>query len=171
MILYLFIAAFLIRLVSLFISIRNEKRLKAEGAIEYGKTNSLILTLAHIAYYSSVLIELLNNQPVFNSTSLSGLLIFAFSMVALFAVIHALGSIWTVKLIISPSQIVVRSFLFKTFRHPNYFLNVIPELIGIALLCQSFKTLLFGLPVYLIPLLIRIKQEEGVMKAKFADYK
>ncbi|HEX8548152.1 MAG TPA: isoprenylcysteine carboxylmethyltransferase family protein, partial [Cytophagaceae bacterium] len=108
--------------------------------------------------------------PVFGWISVTGLIIFAFSMVALFAVIKALGPIWTVKLIISPQQTVVKSFLFSTFRHPNYFLNVIPELIGLALICQSFFTLIIGLPLYLIPLVIRINQEEKIMRSNFLNY-
>src|SRR4051794_8608743 len=118
-ILYLFIAAFLIRIVSLYISIRNERFLKANGATEHGKTNTLILTLAHISYYIAVLVEYMNNKPAFNNYSLLGLGIFTFSMIALFAVITSLGPIWTVKLIISPQQVVVKSLIFKLFKHPN----------------------------------------------------
>jgi isoprenylcysteine carboxyl methyltransferase (ICMT) family protein YpbQ len=169
-ILYLFISALSIRLVSLYISIRNEKQLKANGAVEYGKANSLILTLSHVAFYGSALVEMLIRRPSLNYITGIGMLVFAFSMLVLFAVIHALGSVWTVKLIISPQQVVIKSFLFRIFRHPNYFLNIIPELIGIALLCQSFITLFIGLPLYLIPLTIRIRQEESIMRNTFADY-
>jgi isoprenylcysteine carboxyl methyltransferase (ICMT) family protein YpbQ len=169
-VIYIFFAALIVRLFSLYISVKNEKQLKANGGIEYGKINSMILTLAHVTFYIAVLTEALLKNPVFNTTSGIGLLIFVFSMVALFAVINALGPIWTVKLIISSEHVLVKSFLFKTFRHPNYFLNVIPELIGIALLCQSFTTLSIGLPIYLIPPVIRIVQEERIMKTHFAEY-
>ena len=46
-----FIAFFVLRLLSLSYSIRNEKRLLKSGAVQYGKVNSLLLTLAHIVYY------------------------------------------------------------------------------------------------------------------------
>lgn len=45
-----FFGFFALRLVSLSFSIHNEKRLKKAGAVQYGKTNSLLLTFAHIAY-------------------------------------------------------------------------------------------------------------------------
>lgn len=45
-----FIAFFVLRLLSLSYSIRNEKRLLKSGAVQYGKVNSLLLTLAHIVY-------------------------------------------------------------------------------------------------------------------------
>ncbi|WP_290541262.1 isoprenylcysteine carboxylmethyltransferase family protein [Alistipes sp.] len=57
-----------------------------------------------------------------------------------------------------------RSFLFRTVRHPNYILNIVPELIGVALLCNAWKTLYIGFPLYLCLLVIRIRQEECAMK-------
>lgn len=74
------------------------------------------------------------------------------------------------KLIIAPHQVVVRNGLFSLVRHPNYFLNIVPELIGIGVLLQAWHVLALGLPLYLIPLSIRIAQEERVMKASFNDY-
>ena len=53
-------------------------------------------------------------------------------------------------------------------RHPNYFLNILPELVGFALVLHAYYTLIIGLPFYLIPLIIRIRQEESAMRAKFA---
>lgn len=74
------------------------------------------------------------------------------------------------KLMITPEQKINKSFIFKYFRHPNYFLNIIPELISIALICQAWFTLFVGLPLYLILLAIRIVQEEKLMKAHFDNY-
>jgi isoprenylcysteine carboxyl methyltransferase (ICMT) family protein YpbQ len=169
-IVYIFICAFCIRLVSLFISTRNEKKLKASGAIEYGQTNSLILTLCHIAYYILAIKESLNNDRAINEYTYAGIALFMFSMVMLFLVIYHLGHLWTVKLIIAPDHHVVKSFLFKYVRHPNYFLNVIPELIAIALICQSWWVLMIGFPIYLVPLSIRIYQEEKIMRKEVEGY-
>lgn len=82
----------------------------------------------------------------------------------LFYVIYALREVWTVKIFIVPNHKIVKSFLFRTVRHPNYFLNVIPEIIGVTLLCNAWKTMMFVLPVYLVILIIRIYQEEKAMK-------
>jgi len=164
----LFIICLIIRLVSLAKSMRNEKKLKAADAVEHGKLNSTVLTLAHVAFYFSCLYEGLDN-PI-NSITFMGLGLFVFSMVMLWWVILSLGDIWTVKLIISKEQIVNHSNLFKYIRHPNYFLNVIPELVAISVICQAWNTLIFGLILYAIPLGIRIWQEEKIMKAEFQDY-
>ncbi|RRD02547.1 isoprenylcysteine carboxyl methyltransferase family protein [Prevotella sp. OH937_COT-195] len=159
-----FIAFFILRLVSLSFSIRNEKLLLKKGAVQYGKFNSLLLTFAHIAYYFATLYEAYTKGGDFNTISVAGIGVMAFAYGMLFYVIYKLRDVWTVKLYIVPNQRIERSFLFRTVRHPNYFLNIIPELIGVALLCNAWLTLSIGLPLYMLLLLIRIRQEEEAMK-------
>lgn len=160
----LFAIALSVRLVSLFVSLRNERRLKSAGAVEYGKGNSMILTLSHIAFYALCLWEGVCDNRHVNGLSFFGVGLFCFSMLMLFLVIRQLGSVWTIKLIIANNHPVNKSILFRYVRHPNYFLNVIPELVSVAMICQAWMTLAIGLPLYLIPLGVRIYQEEMVMK-------
>ena len=166
----LFSMAAVIRLISLLISVSNERKLKKQNAVEYGKRNSKILLLCHSFFYLSCLSESILNHRQVNDYSFFGLGLFIFSMIMLWIVIFSLKDMWTVKLIITPEQKINRSFIFRSFRHPNYFLNIIPELISISLICQAWFTLFIGLPVYLIPLTIRIIQEERVMKMHFSNY-
>lgn len=158
-----FISFFVLRLMSLSYSIKNEKRILKQGAVQYGKLNSLLLTLIHVAYYFSALYEAYTCKVTFNTISIWGVALMAFAYVMLFYVIYKLKDIWTVKLYIIPNQRIEKSFLFRTVRHPNYILNIIPELIGVALLCNAWMTISIGLPIYLILLGIRIKQEEKAM--------
>lgn len=65
-----FIFFFVLRLISLSFSIRNEKRLLKKGAMQYGKFNSLLLTLAHIVYYFEALYEAYSRGTDFNCRSL-----------------------------------------------------------------------------------------------------
>lgn len=155
---------FLLRLVSLSFSIRNEKLLLQRGATQYGKFNSLLLTLAHIVYYFGALYEAYVRGIDFNSISMLGVAVMLFAYSMLFYVIYKLRDVWTVKLYIVPNQRIERSFLFRTVRHPNYYLNIMPELIGVALLCNAWTTLIVGFPLYLCLLIVRIKQEEEAMK-------
>ncbi|MDO4790549.1 MAG: isoprenylcysteine carboxyl methyltransferase family protein [Porphyromonas sp.] len=159
-----FIAFFALRLVSLSFSIRNEKLLLQKGGVQYGKLNSLLLTLAHIAYYFSALYEAYASGVEFNKISVAGVAIMAFAYGMLFYVIYKLKDIWTVKLYIVPNQRIEKSFLFRTVRHPNYFLNIMPELIGVALLCNAWITLCVGFPLYFSLLVVRIRQEEKAMQ-------
>ncbi|WP_032093622.1 isoprenylcysteine carboxyl methyltransferase family protein [Necropsobacter rosorum] len=159
----LFVAILAIRFYSLSISIKNEKNLIKNGAQQYGKRNSALLSAAHIAFYFAAIIEANHNQIGFDALSQLGLLLLIFAFIALFYVIRQLKEIWTVKIYILPNHRINRSFLFRYVRHPNYFLNIIPELIGLALLCHAEYTALFGLPLYGVILFIRIRQEQRAM--------
>lgn len=169
-ILILFLLAAIIRLISLIISAANEKKLKKRNATEYGKQNSRLLVLCHTLFYLCCLGEAILLRKNSNNISFIGLGLFIFSMIILCIVILNLKGIWTVKLMIVPGQKINRSFIFKYFKHPNYFLNIIPELVSTALICQAWYTLSIGLPLYLIPLAMRIVQEEKLMKKHFSNY-
>lgn len=171
--LLIFYAFVFIRLLSIFISAGNERKLKKMGAVEYGKKNSAFLVLAHFAYYIAAAIEGgCKGAFFFDTISFAGLGVYVFSILILYYVIYSLRHVWTVKLIIAPPShhVLNRSFLFKYVKHPNYFLNVIPELIGIAVFLHAWVTLCVGMVIYLVPLIIRIRQEEAVMKEHFQNY-
>lgn len=64
-IILVFAVFFVLRLSTLFISVKNEKRLKHSGAQEYGKLNSAILAILHFIFYVSPLrraISMLSNS-------------------------------------------------------------------------------------------------------------
>lgn len=168
--LFVLIAAIL-RIASVVISSRNERQLRAAGAIELGATNSRVLAGAHVAFYLGAILERLLSGPwAFDMVALAGLVLYLFGMAALGAVVRGLGRFWTVKLILAEDHKLVTSPLFRLVRHPNYFLNILPELIGFALMLHAYTTLIIGLPLYLIPLVIRIRQEERAMHERFPAY-
>ena len=142
-----------------------KKALIAKGNT-YGKTNSTVLAVVHTLYYLACFISVWLSDTAFNGISLVGTLMVGASFVILALIIKQLGRFGRLKSIL-PEHQINRSWLFKTFRHPNYFLNIIPELIGIALLCQAWYVLLIGLPIYLLVLFKRTRQEEQAMATLF----
>ena len=169
-IIVVFALFFVLRLSTLFISIKNEKRLKQSGAQEYGKLNSAILAILHFIFYVSAFSEGYIDDVQFSRVTIFGIILYLFSMAALFYVIRQLSPIWTVKLIIAKDHQINKSSLFKYIRHPNYFLNIIPELIGLALVMESYISLLVISPAYLVSLTVRIVQEEKIMRSNFLEY-
>lgn len=161
-----------IRLLTVFISKRNENRLKKIGAVEYGKLNSVLLIITHFAFYFLCILEGHSNGVATNEISVSGIIIFTISIAFLYYVIYELKNIWTVKLLIaSPTYHQInKSFIFKYVKHPNYYLNIIPELVALTLIFQAWLCLAVGLPLYTVLLIIRIRQEESIMRQKFRDY-
>ncbi|MBD1549581.1 isoprenylcysteine carboxylmethyltransferase family protein [Roseibium aggregatum] len=164
------VIAAILRFAALAVSIRNEKRLKAEGAVEYGAGTSTILALVHIVYYLAAIAEGLWRAAPVSAVTVAGVVIYTLSMIALAWVLLTLGRFWTVKIIIARDHELVTNRFFRMLRHPNYYLNIIPELIGFALALQAFGTLIVGLPVYVIILRQRIRQEEEALRGRFDAY-
>lgn len=167
---YFLAAAVLLRIGTLAVSIRHEAKLKLAGAVEHGKTNTLVLALFHAGFYLAAGIEAAVRPSHLDVVSCVGIAIYIFSALSLLIVISILGSLWTVKLLIAPDHTLVQHPLFRTLKHPNYFLNILPELVGLALALHAFLTLAIGLPLYLIPLTLRIRAEEREMKNRFPLY-
>ena len=165
----LFILVSLLRLGSLAVSIRNEKALKADGAVEYGVTHSRVVAIAFTLYYALTFIEAFWRGAQPTGWTTFGVVLYVLSMIALLLVWRELGRFWTVKLIIASDHQLNRGILYRWVRHPNYFLNVIPELIGLALIMGAWRVLAIGLPIWFIILVIRIIQEERVIKEHFPD--
>lgn len=169
--LFVFIAvAVAFRLTALAISIRNEKRMLQHGAIEHHATTSLILTIAHISFYIAAIAEGLWRASPVSAVSVIGLILYGLAMCALVWVIYTLGRFWTIKVIIADDHQLITNWIFDRMRHPNYYLNIIPELIGFALALQAFGVLFLGLPLYVAVLWLRIRQEEKVMQTHFHKY-
>jgi len=164
------VAAFAYRFAMLAVSIRNEKRLLAEGATEYGAATSRWLAIAHVVFYLAATTESVIRAAPLDWIGAIGFLIYLFGAAMLLVVSRLLGRLWTVKLLIARDHALVTHPLFRAVRHPNYFLNILPELIGYALALHAFITLVIGLIVYAVPLTLRIRQEEAVMRETFATY-
>ena len=89
------------------------------------------------------------------------------SVVAFVLVWRALNRLWTVKLLIASDHVLNQSTLFRWVRHPNYFLNIIPELCGLALIMGAWIVLVIGLPCYLLVLRVRIRRKNRCCTSTF----
>ena len=164
-----FIAIF--RFWTLYVALSNEKRLKMNGAMEYGQGSTLALWVTTFAVYFAALFEGFYVRRVqFDGVAAVGLGIYAFSAIALVWVMRTLGPFWSGKVIISPHHELVVHPIFRAIKHPNYFLNMIPELVGFTIMLHAFATLAIGVPLFLITLVFRIRVEEQALKTKFAAY-
>jgi isoprenylcysteine carboxyl methyltransferase (ICMT) family protein YpbQ len=143
-----FVLALLFRIGTLVISIRHEIRLKSNGAIEYGATNSIVLAFSHLLFYFFAALEGWIRRSSPDLLTWSGFVLYALSAAFLVAVIHLLRRVWTVEPLIARDHVLVDQGLFRLVKHPNYFLNILPELIWLALGLHAYFTLVIGLPLY-----------------------
>lgn len=163
--------AVVLRVVAFAISVRNERRLKRDGAVEYGKGGTILLTGVALLYAASAIFEGAVRRAQLDALAWWGILIHTFSMAALFYVIYELRDVWTMKVLIAPQHQLVTSWLFRTIKHPNYFLNLIPEFIGVTLLFHAWLSAAVLLPMLLVAIGIRIVQEERAMQHTFEGYR
>jgi isoprenylcysteine carboxyl methyltransferase (ICMT) family protein YpbQ len=166
----LFLLASVLRVGSLAVSMRHEKALKARGAREYGQGTSRLLALAHTVFYVGAFAEGLWRRTQPTLWTAGGVLLYGLAVLVLLVVWRELKGLWTVKLLIASDHTLNQSALFRWVRHPNYFLNILPELAGLALMMGAWLVLVLGLPLYLLVLRARIVQEEQVMRQHFPGY-
>lgn len=160
--------ALFLRLLTLYYSIKNEKRLRNAGAVEYGKLNSTVMAVLHTSIYLGSLLYAVLKKPHFDFITVVGIGEWVFSYAVLLIVIYQLRDVWTVKLLIAKGHKLNTGFIFKYIRHPNYFLNIIPELVAITIICKSWPVFVVLFPFYLVTLVVRIIEEEKVMNEKFS---
>lgn len=165
-----FALAVALRLLSLAVSRRHERALLARGAREHGAGTSRALALLHVAFYLAAFAEGWARSPTPDALTAVGLVLYLGAMLALAWVVRELGDLWTVKLYLAPGHVLKRGGPFRSIRHPNYLLNLLPELVGLALVARAWWTLALLLPCYLACLALRIRQEEGMMRSRFAGY-
>lgn len=168
---WFFVLAVAVRMASLWVSRRNERRLRAAGAVEHGPGTSHALAGLHTFFYVGCALEGLARGASLDGVSIVGMALYAFGMSMLAWVVASLGELWTVRVYLAPDHRLHRGWIFRTFRHPNYFLSLGPELIGLALALHAWITPLVVLPVYGVFLRKRIAEEERAMEERFPGYR
>jgi isoprenylcysteine carboxyl methyltransferase (ICMT) family protein YpbQ len=166
-----FVMAVLLRLGSLLVSKRNEARLRAEGAVESGAMNTRIIAILHTAYYVAAFGEGWWRGSEADALAFVGMALYGFAMLVLACVIRELGPLWTIKVLLARDHVLKQGWLFRAVRHPNYFLNIIPELVGLAIALKAWLVLVILLPCYLVALHRRIRIEEAAMRQRFPAYR
>ncbi len=151
-------------------SIKNEKRIKQLGGVEYTKELSNLLIFFHFIFYIFAYYEALNEYYEFDIFVALGIVIYIFAIAVLFIITKDLGVYWTVRLFKVPQQPISTHWLYRKFRHPNYFLNIIPEFIGLSLMFKAEKTFAILFPIYAVLLGIRILLEEHLFKDEYKKY-
>ncbi len=164
-------AASFIRTISIIYSIIQEIKLKREGAKEFLTLNSILLIATCVAIYVTSIFEVLYIQKTqFDVITITGLVLYIFSMFILVLVISGLGGFWSMKVLIASKHVLKVKGIYKYFKHPNYFLNVIPEMIGIGLIAKSFYSTPMLFILLLIILFYRVKKETALMRSVFPEY-
>ena len=151
------------RLVELIIARRNEKWMRSKGAFEIGADHYPLMVFMHVAFFISLLLEVLVFDRVLSPFWIALLTLFLIAQAARMWCLISLGKFWNTKIIILPGADVVRKGPYKFIRHPNY-LIVTTELLVLPLLFSAYFTAIFFTLLNIWMLSIRIPTEEKALK-------
>jgi len=137
---------------------RNERRLRAAGALEHGSGHYPLIVLLHVAWLVSIgLFVPADTQP---SWPLFGL--FAVLQLARLWVLVSMGRYWTTRVLTLPGAPLVRRGPYRWVRHPNY-LIVVGEIAVLPLIFGAWQIALVFSVANAILLAWRIRIEDAAL--------
>ena len=146
----------LARLAELALARRNERRLRARGAVEFGAGHYPLFFLLHGAWLLAVaLLADRNAPPVWGWLAVYGAL-----QAARVWTLASLGAYWTTRVLTLPAEPLVRRGPYRWLRHPNY-LVVAAEIAALPLAFRLWTVaLVFSvLNAMLLAWRLRIEEE------------
>lgn len=153
------------RLVELWVSRRNTRRLLARGGVEAAGGHYPAMVAFHAALLVACAAEpLLWPSPwPLEVALLAGALVVLSQGLRWWAV-WSLGGRWTTRVVVVPSAVPVRSGPYRFVRHPNY-LAVAVEVLALPLACGAWRTALAAAALNALLLTVRINAEEAALGA------
>ncbi|MDP4083503.1 MAG: isoprenylcysteine carboxylmethyltransferase family protein [Bacillota bacterium] len=156
------------RMIELIIASHNEKWMKNQGAIEFGKQHYHYIVSMHLLFF----ISFIGEKVIFNHGLTAWwpifLIIFLMTQMMRIWALHSLGRYWNTKIIVLPNTNVVRNGPYRFIKHPNY-LIVSMEIILIPLFFKAYITATLFTLLNIWILSIRIPEEENALK-NFTEY-
>ena len=150
------------RIVELLISRRNTTRLIKEGAKEFFPFHYKFLVLFHITFIIYFMIKSFDNIDL----NYKCIFLFIFIQLIRFKIILDLGKYWTTRIIVVEKKKLIKTGLYRFFRHPNYIV-VFFEIILICIIFNDYEALLYFSLINTILIFIRIYYEERANKNRY----
>lgn len=157
------------RLMELVVARKNEKWMRLEGAVEYGKSHYPYIVALHVAFLLSFLLEVSILDKTVSSFWPVLLLFFLLTQGLRIWAIYSLGKYWNTKVLIVPNANIIQKGPYRYLRHPNYFIVAL-EIVLIPLLFQAYVTLILFTILNAWMLSVRIPLEEKALADVTNDY-
>lgn len=150
------------RLAELWWARRNERWLRAHGALEFGAAHYRFIVALHTGFFISLAIEGLARGPQLHPQWPVILVLLVTTQMARYWCLLALGKFWNTKILVIPGAGLSRRGPYRWFKHPNYGV-VIAEIFLLPFLFQAWWTLLAASLLNLLLLRVRIAAEEKAL--------
>ncbi len=151
------------RLAELVISRRNQQRLKQQGVRKIPEPHFAWMVALHTCVLIAAGVEVLFlHRPLIPALAIPMAVLFVFSNVLRWWVIHTMAGDWNVEVMASSEVRVVSSGPFRWVRHPNY-VGVVLEVFSLPMIHTAWITAILGTLGYLETLRHRLKVEDGFL--------
>lgn len=151
----------LLRLAELYIAARNERRLRQEGAVEYGSAHYPAMVCLHAFFFVSLLAEYYLSGPYSYHTAIIALYLLLVLLKAW--VISSLGRFWNTRILRIPGAPLIAKGPYRFVKHPNYVI-VIAEIIVIPMAFGLYRTAIVFSLLNAAMLYVRIRVENRALK-------
>jgi methyltransferase len=141
---------------------RNERKLRALGAIEPPGDVYRVMQIAYPACFVAIAGEALLRDVPLGLSFTAGSVVFAAAKALKYWAIVTLGDRWTFRVLVLPGQPLVTAGPYRLMRHPNY-LGVAGELVGAALMAHAPLAGVASLLGFGSLMLARIRVEERAL--------
>ncbi len=151
------------RLLELRLSRRNERRLRAKGAVERGAEHYPAMVAIHVLWLFSTLVEGLVRGPEVPVWWPVPVGLFLIVQPLRYWAILSLGENWNVRVLVVPGRRLVRRGPYRYFPHPNYVVVVV-EVLTLPLIFGAWTTALVFTVLNVAFLYVRIREEERALR-------
>jgi methyltransferase len=151
------------RLLELAYSLRNERRLRASGAVEFGARHYPMMVGLHTLWLASTLVEGLQRGPEIPTWWPVPLAAFLLVQPLRYWAIISLGTNWNTRVLVVPGGKVVRSGPYRYFPHPNYVVVAV-EILTFPLIFGAWITAIVFSLLNAALLFVRIRTENRALQ-------
>ena len=151
------------RLLELRYSRRNERRLRARGAVERGAGHYPVMVAIHTLWLVSTLVEGLLRGPEPPVWWPVPLAVFLLVQPLRYWAILSLGESWNVRILVLPGGKLVSSGPYRYFPHPNYVVVAV-EVLTFPLIFGAWITAVVFSLLNAAFLYVRIRAEERALR-------
>lgn len=150
------------RLLELRYSRRNERRLRAKGAVERAAKHYPVMVTIHVGWLVSTVVEGLLRGPEIPPWWPVPLLLFLAAQPLRYWVLLSLREKWSTRILVVPGARLVRRGPYRLINHPNYLVVVVeiltfPLIFGAWITALAFSLFNAGI------LYVRIREENRAL--------
>jgi methyltransferase len=157
------VAVLVMMLAELWLSVSNERVLRANGAVEAADPVYALMRVAYPGVFVAMALEGALTGVELGPMTFAGVALMFAAKTLKFWAIASLGTRWTYKVLVIPALPLVRTGPYAWMRHPNY-VAVVGELIAMTLMTGARVTGPLGTIFFGWLLMRRIAAEERAME-------